>query len=48
VVSGALGEWIAIGGAERSGDGDGRGIARSVTTQNRQQRDIFIKVEERR
>ena len=48
VVSGALGEWIAIGGAERSGDGDGRGIARSVTTRNRQQRDIFIKVEDRR
>ena len=48
VVSGSLGEWIAIGGTARSGGGDGTGIARSVTTRNRQQRDIFIRVEERR
>lgn len=48
VVGGTLGEWIAVGGAERSGNGDGRGIARSAATRNRQQRDIYIKVEERR
>ena len=47
VVGGNLGEWIAIGGAERSAGGDGTGIARSVNTRNRQQRDIYIKVEER-
>jgi len=48
VVSGRLGEWLPVGGASGSGYDAVEGVGYSARTQGRQQRTIYLKVEELR
>lgn len=45
-VSGKLGEWIEIGGAERTQSGTSSGIIYSTGDRSQQNRSIYLKVEE--
>ena len=45
-ISGRLGEWLPVGGTSGSGYETGAGVGYSASTQNRQDRSIYLKVEE--
>lgn len=45
-LSGRLGEWIAVGGVEKDLEQEGSGILRRSSTTSREERQIFLRVEE--